>query len=109
MTHVDHPAVHAGAEALAAACPTPDQCAPTHDEGMRRFPVHWLGLGPRGIGEQSITCIEGHPLGVAAAVAPAVLRWAAEQLRDRPGVVKHFDANRLDVWADEIEGDGHAR
>jgi hypothetical protein len=43
---------------------------------------------------------------LAEVAAPAVLRAVAARLRSRPGVVTHFDADRLDAWAAEIEAGG---
>lgn len=107
----EHPAVTTAAEALAAACPTPSQCVDARIYRECRHGVHWLAVGPGGIGEQHITEVEGHPAAIAAAIAPAVLRWAAEHLhatgeaeQDAGVAVGYLRAAAgLDEMADEIE------
>ncbi|MEV1331145.1 hypothetical protein AB0J20_16385 [Micromonospora costi] len=86
--------------ALADACPTPEQCADTHDECVRRNGIHWLSVGPGGLGNQHITAVEGDP----RAIARVVLDALAAAGRLLPAEVERiYTAARAQAFRDAAE------
>lgn len=91
MTAVD--VVRTVAGALAAACPTPDQC--TADVTCTRHGVHRLSTGRGGIGPRSVLTIEGQVLALAAIATRAALLSAAELWDVRADAIAAEPADNL--------------
>jgi hypothetical protein len=100
------------AEALAAACPTPDQCA--GEPACTRHGIHRLSTGRDGIGPRDVLTIEGGVLAVAAVATRAALLAAADlwdlradAIADLPGgnLGQAHDRHRLEADAREVAAD----